>query len=450
MNNLPSKEAGSAAGSMAGAVQSRLSKGLSGTVQVPGDKSMSHRALILGALAEGKTRIRGLLQGDDVLRTAACLRAMGVSIERRDGVFHVIGRRWQPSDRGLYCGNAGTGVRLLMGAVAGQQIAASFDGDASLRARPMGRILAPLRKMGLCAEDQDGKLPVSLEASPLKGIVWEMQNASAQVKSAIMLAALGAEGETIIEEPVRSRDHTERMIKAFGGALTISATGEGGRRISLTGPQRLTATDITIPGDPSSAAFLLVAALLTKGSEITVQNVLLNPLRTGFLEALKEMGADLSLGNEHDAGGEPVGDITARFSELKAIHIGPERAASMIDEYPILAVAAAFTKGTSRFEGLAELRLKESDRLAAIADGLAGNGVTRRLGEDWLEIDGGAVSGGGEVATHMDHRIAMSFLVMGLATKLPVTIDSSAMIATSFPGFIALMQGLGAKLTQES
>ena len=431
---------------MAEAVQSCLSKGLSGIVQVPGDKSMSHRALIFGALAEGETRIRGLLKGDDVLRTAACLRAMGVSIECREGVFHIIGRRWQAPERGLYCGNAGTGVRLLMGAVAGQQIAASFDGDVSLRARPMGRILEPLREMGLKATDQDGKLPVSLEGGSLKGIFWKMQNASAQVKSAIMLAALGAEGETIIEEPVRSRDHTERMIEAFGGVISVTPMGEGGRRISLTGPQKLTATNITIPGDPSSAAFLLVAALLTKGSEITVQNVLLNPLRTGFLEVLKEMGADLSLANERHEGGEPVADITARFSALTAIHIGPERAASMIDEYPILAVAAAFAKGTSRFEGLAELRLKESDRLAAIAGGLAGNGVTRRLGEDWLEIDGGAVSGGGEVATHMDHRIAMSFLIMGLATKLPVTIDSSAMIATSFPGFISLLQSLGAKV----
>lgn len=420
---------------------------LSGTVTVPGDKSMSHRALIFGALAQGRTRITGLLEADDVLRTGACLRALGVSIEKaEDGSYIVDGRAWQVPARTLYCGNAGTGVRLLMGAVAGQKIGATFDGDRSLRSRPMGRVLDPLSEMGVTSASEGGKLPVTLLPGAPQPMTYRLPKASAQVKSAILLAALGAEGETVIEEPTRSRDHTEKMLAAFGVPLRIDEVGKG-RRLTLQGPAGLVATDVDVPADPSSAAFPLCAAAIVPGSDVTVQGVLMNPLRTGLFEVLREMGADLTFENEREAGGEALADIRVRHRPLQAVTVPPTRVPAMVDEYPVLAVVAAFAAGTSRMDGLGELRVKESDRLSATAALLRANGATVRTGEDWLEVDGAAgVPGGGMVETHDDHRIAMSSLVLGLGAQTPVQIDDGDMIGTSFTGFADLMATLGGQI----
>ncbi|MCI5044420.1 MAG: 3-phosphoshikimate 1-carboxyvinyltransferase [Aquisalinus sp.] len=422
---------------------------LTGVVRVPGDKSISHRALIFAALAQGRSSITGLLESDDVLRTAAALRAFGVSVEKNADGWNVEGGKWQTPARTIFSGNAGTGVRLLIGAAAGQRIAAKFDGDASLRQRPMGRVLGPLCELGLQASDTNGRLPLAIAASEMSSGVYRLPVASAQVKSAILLAGLGADGETIVEEPVLCRDHTERMLTAFGVKLDLVPLPEGGRHIRLQGGQALRPANVAVPADPSSAAFPIVAALLVPNSDIVVEHVLCNPLRTGLFDTLIEMGADIAFQNNREVGGEPVADIRVRHSSLNGVEVPASRAPSMIDEYPILAVAASFANGVTRMNGLAELRVKESDRLLAISNGLAANNVVHEAGEDWLSVTGhGAlVPGGGMVQTFLDHRIAMSFLVMGLASVTPVTIDSAEMIATSFPDFIGSMNRLGAKFS---
>lgn len=427
--------------------QARRAGPLTGAVAAPGDKSISHRALILSALARGESRIQGLLEADDVLRTAAAMRALGAAVERDENGWRVSGASWSSPEKPLYLGNSGTGARLLMGAVAGAGVAASFDGDASLRSRPMGRVLEPLRMMGVEATSLEGRLPVEIAASAgLSSISVKLATPSAQVKSAILLAALGAEGATRIHEPELCRDHTERMLTAFGCALSAEPDGAGGRFIEISGRQRLNATGVTVPGDPSSAAFPVAAALITPNSEIVVKNVLINPLRIGFYETLREMGADISFENERLENGEPVADLRARHSILSGVDVPASRAPSMIDEYPILAVIAAHAHGETRMTGVEELRVKESDRIACVEAGLAACGADAASGPGWMRVrgKGGSLKGGALVKTHHDHRIAMSFLVAGLASDRPVEIDDASMIATSFPTFFELMNALGA------
>ena len=433
-----------------GPIISRAGGPLTGEVLAPGDKSISHRALIFGALATGTTKICGLLESDDVLRTGAAMRALGAEVEREMGEWRVTGGPWRTPDQALYFGNSGTGARLVLGAVAGAGVGAAFDGDASLRSRPMGRVLEPLRMMGLEALDVDGSLPVIVEQNEgLAAINCKLASPSAQVKSAILLAALGAQGKTRIHEPVLCRDHTERMLGAFGVSIAFEDDGEGGRFITVAGGQKLKAADVTAPGDPSSAAFLVAAALITPNSEIVVKNVLVNPLRAGFYETLREMGADISFENERDQSGEPVADIRARHSVMHGVVAPGERAPSMIDEYPILAVVAAFAQGETMMTGLEELRVKESDRIAAVEAGLAACGVDVKSGPDWLRVRGErTVAGGGRIKTHHDHRIAMSFLILGLASEKAVEIDDGSMIATSFPEFAELMTAIGANIDQ--
>jgi len=428
---------------------------LSGTVRAPGDKSISHRALILGALARGVTEVEGLLEGDDVKRTAAAMAAFGAGVERLgEGRWRVEGRGAfsEPADV-IDCGNAGTGVRLIMGAAAGFPLSATFTGDASLRGRPMNRVLKPLGEMGaswICREG--GRLPLTLRGGGLKAIAYRLPEPSAQVKSAVLLAGLHAQGGAEVIEPEATRDHTERMLRAFGAQVEVSeAAGAAGRRIVLPGGQSLTGTRVRVPGDPSSAAFPLVAALITPGSVVTVEGMLLNPLRIGLLDTLGDMGADLSVTNVREEGGETVADVTARHSDLKGVDVPPERAPSMIDEYPILGVAAAFAEGRTAMRGIGEMRVKESDRIALMAAGLAACGVGVEEGPDSLTVVGSVranhgVAGGARVATHGDHRIAMSHLILGLAADAPVAVDEPQMIATSFPGFLALMRGLGAEI----
>jgi 3-phosphoshikimate 1-carboxyvinyltransferase len=421
---------------------------LRGHVAVPGDKSISHRALILGALAEGETRIEGLLEGQDVLDTAAALRALGAQVTRLgEGTWLVRGGAWRAPDAPVDLGNSGTGARLLMGAAAGFPIEATFTGDASLRSRPMARVLEPLRQMGVRTGEGD-RLPITIRGGGLSGISHHSPHASAQVKSAILLAGLQAKGVVEVVEPAKSRDHTEKMLAAFGCDVEVQ-----GNVVGLGRNRWLTATDIMVPGDPSSAAFPLVAGLVVPGSEVTVYGVLMNPLRTGLFRTLLEMGADLSFANRRMVGGEEVADVTARHSLLQAVEVDPERVPSMIDEYPVLAIAAAFAAGQTMLHGLGELRVKESDRLAAIIAGLRRCGVPAGpIGDarwgDTLMIDGcdGPPAGGATVPTHGDHRIAMSFLVLGLAARAPVAVDEGGMIATSFPGFGALMASLGARI----
>jgi 3-phosphoshikimate 1-carboxyvinyltransferase len=426
---------------------------LKGVLRAPGDKSISHRALILGALAHGVTEVEGLLEGDDVKRTAAAMAAFGAGVERLgEGRWRVEGKGAfaEPTDV-IDCGNAGTGVRLIMGAAAGFPLAATFTGDASLRGRPMNRVLKPLGEMGatwICREG--GRLPLTLRGGDLKRIAYRLPEPSAQVKSAVLLAGLRAEGGAEVIEPEATRDHTERMLRAFGARVDVSDEGAG-RRIVLAGGQSLTGTTVRVPGDPSSAAFPLVAALITPGSQVTVQGMLLNPLRIGLLETLGDMGADLSVTNLREEGGETVADVTARHSALTGVEVPPERAPSMIDEYPILGVAAAFAEGPTVMRGIGEMRVKESDRIALMAAGLAACGVGVEEGPDSLTVVGAVranhgVRGGGRVATHGDHRIAMSHLILGLASDEPVAVDQPAMIATSFPGFLALMRSLGADI----
>ncbi|GJD90779.1 3-phosphoshikimate 1-carboxyvinyltransferase [Methylobacterium hispanicum] len=432
---------------------------LRGSLRPPGDKSISHRAMILGLLSIGETRVEGLLEGDDVLRTAAAAEALGAGVERLgEGRWLVrgvgIGGLSDPA-RTLDFGNAGTGSRLMMGVVGGQPVTATFDGDASLRSRPMRRILDPLVRMGteVVAEAEGGRVPLTLrgprEAIP---ITYETPAASAQIKSAVLLAGLNAPGTTTVIEAAATRDHTERMLRLFGAEVAVEAHGPGGhgRRIALTGQPTLRGTDVVVPADPSSAAFPLVAALIVPGSEVTIQGVMMNPLRTGLITTLLEMGADIERLREREEGGETVADLRVRASRLRGVAVPAERAPAMIDEYPVLAVAAAFAEGTTRMNGLHELRVKESDRLAAVAAGLKANGVAHVVEGDDLVVhgDGTAPRGGGTVATHLDHRIAMAFLVMGLATREPVTVDDGAMIATSFPSFLPTMRALGGGIAE--
>ena len=426
---------------------------LRGDVRAPGDKSISHRALILGAMAHGTTRVFGLLASDDVIHTAHAMRLFGATISRIDETDWRVdgaGDLREPNDV-IDCGNAGTGVRLIMGAAAGHALSATFTGDASLRGRPMLRVLTPLGQMGatwICRKD--GRLPLTLRGGELKGLSYRLPHASAQVKSAVLLAGLNADGATTIIEPQRTRDHTERMLRAFGATVAVSERQQG-QAITISGRQRLTGADVRVPGDPSSAAFPLVAALITPGSEVRVRGVLLNRLRTGLFETLIEMGADLTISDRRVDGDEEVGDVTARHSQLTGVTTAPERAAAMIDEYPILAVAAAFARGPTVMRGIGELRIKESDRIAAMAAALSASGVRVEEEPDGLVVMGTSgdtrgVPGGGSITTHGDHRIAMSSLVLGLAAKAPVTVDEASMIATSFPGFVSLMAGLGADL----
>ena len=415
---------------------------LTGAINVPGDKSISHRALILGGLASGETRVTGLLEGEDVLNTAKAVRALGAEVERvGPGEWRVRGTEWRSPAAPVDCGNSGTGARLLMGAAAGFPIEVTFTGDASLSGRPMERVLGPLRAMG--ARTEGSRLPVTIRGGDLHGISFVNEKASAQVKSAILLAGLRASGDVEVVEPAQSRDHSENMLRAFGCDVeTVDGTVRLGKQRSLTG------TSVVVPGDPSSAAFAIVAALIVPGSEVTVRNVMVNPLRAGLLTTLREMGAELSFIDERDEGGEKVADVTVRASALDGVEVPASRAPSMIDEYPILGVAAAFANGRSVMHGLSELRVKESDRLAAIIAGLRACGVDARDEGDSLIVEGlgGPPSGGGNVQAHHDHRIAMSFLVMGLAARQPVTVDSADMIATSFPDFVSLMQSLGARI----
>jgi len=424
---------------------------LRGRVRAPGDKSISHRALILGALAEGLTEIEGLLEGEDVLRTAEAMRSFGARVERtgeRRWRVEGQGRLVEPADV-VDCGNSGTGVRLIIGAAAGFALTATFTGDDSLRGRPMLRVLRPLGEMGAAwLAREGGRLPLSLKGGGLKAVSYRLPEPSAQVKSAVLLAGLSAAGETCVIEPEPTRDHTERMLRAFGAEVAVEA-GEGGRRIRIAGGQRLSGTVVRVPGDPSSAAFPLAAALITPGSEVTVEGVLLNPLRTGLFVTLREMGADLAVVSEREEGGERVGDVTARHSRLKGVTVPAARAPSMIDEYPILAVVAAYAEGPTAMRGIGELRVKESDRIAMMAAGLAACGVETAEEPEGLVVAGGGGArpmGGGLVRTHGDHRIAMSHLVLGLGAQAPVSVDEPGMIATSFPGFTALMAQLGAAI----
>ena len=420
---------------------------LRGRVRAPGDKSISHRALILGALATGTTEIDGLLEGDDVLRTAQAMRAFGADVRSLgEGRWRVIGQGGfsEPEDV-IDCGNAGTGVRLILGAAAGFDLAATFTGDASLRRRPMNRVMRPLREMGASFVGRSGgRLPLTLQGGGLRRGAYRLPEPSAQVKSAVLLAGLHAKGGAGVIEPEATRDHTERMLRAFGAKVRVEDR-RGERHIDLAGGQKLTAARIGVPGDPSSAAFPLVAALITPGSEVTVEGVLLNPLRTGLFATLVEMGADLSIAGRRDSGGEEVGDVTARHSSLRGVSVPAERAPSMIDEYPILAVAAAFAKCDTHMRGIGEMRVKESDRIALMAAGLTACGVEAEEEPEGLIVrgTGRAPGGGGQVTTHGDHRIAMSHLVMGLAAEAPIAVDEPGMIATSFPGFVDLMRGLG-------
>ncbi len=426
---------------------------LRGAARVPGDKSISHRALILGAMAVGETRIAGLLEAEDVLNTARAMRALGADLLRDgDGLWRVWGMGvggWAEPDDLLDFGNSGTGARLVMGALATTALTAIFTGDASLRRRPMRRVLEPLTLFGAEYRARAGGLmPLTLTgaAQPIC-IDHALAVASAQVKSALLLAALNAPGRSRIVQRALTRDHTERMLRAFGAEIAVEALDEGGEAISVLGQVELTPAAIEVPRDPSSAAFALVAALIVPGSEVSIPAVLLNPRRIGLIETLQEMGADIAVENARDSGGETVGDLVVRASALKGVEVAAERAPSMIDEYPILAVAAAFAEGRTVMRGLEELRVKESDRLAAIVAGLRANGVMVEETEDGVIVNGqggDGVAGGGHVATHLDHRIAMAFLVMGLAAREAVTVDDVSMIATSFPEFEELMDGLGA------
>ena len=427
---------------------------LRGRVRAPGDKSISHRALILGALAQGVTEIEGLLEGDDVLRTAQAMRSFGAGVEQLGhGRWRVEGRGGfsEPSDV-IDCGNAGTGVRLIMGAMAGFDFAATFTGDESLRGRPMRRVLGPLGQMGATWTGRsNGRLPLTLQGGNLGYLSYRLPEPSAQVKSAVLLAGLQAPAGAQVIEPEATRDHTERMLRAFGAVVQVEDRADG-RYITLAGGQKLTGTKVRVPGDPSSAAFPLVAALVTPGSEVTVEGVLLNELRIGLFTTLQEMGGDLVISNVREAGGEQVGDITARHSALKGVSVPPERAPAMIDEYPILAVAAAFAEGSTVMRGIGEMRVKESDRIALMAHGLSACGVGVEEEPEGLIVIGSArgnhpVAGGARVTTKGDHRIAMSHLIMGLASDEPVAVDEPGMIATSFPGFENLMRGLGAEIS---
>ncbi len=425
---------------------------LSGRITVPGDKSISHRALLLGAISLGTTTISGLLEADDVINTARSVTALGAPAAKHGDVWHVSGRGvggLRKPNAALDFGNSGTGARLMMGVLAGHDFAVDLVGDASLSRRPMGRVLSPLRDMGLeVLAGSDDRLPLTIRGSSrLVPMEYTLPVPSAQVKSAVLLAGLHAAGKTTVIEKEPTRDHTERMLRFFGAEVASVEVDGGGTRITVAGNPTLQGNEVHVPADPSSAAFLVGAALIVPGSDVTVEGVLVNPTRTGFYKTLREMGADITLENQREQGGEPVADIRARASSLKGVEVPPGRAPSMIDEYPVLACLAAFATGETVMRGLAELRVKESDRLSATAAGLEANGVTALVDGDTLTVCGtaGRVAGGGTVETHLDHRIAMAFLTMGLATERSVRVDDTSMIATSFPEFTGLMSGLGAE-----
>ena len=425
---------------------------LSGSVTVPGDKSISHRSLMLSALSVGESRVEGLLEGEDVLATAAAMRAMGAQINRdSDGIWHIkgvgVGGLLQPQTA-LDMGNSGTSTRLLMGLIASHAITATFTGDASLSKRPMGRVTEPLSRMGASFTSSPGdRLPLTMRgACPAVPLDYRLPVASAQVKSAILLAGLNTPGVTRVIEPIPTRDHSERMLRGFGAELEVEVEADGTRVITLRGEAELRPQTIAVPGDPSSAAFPMVAALLVPGSKVTISNVGLNATRAGLVDLLREMGGNIVIDNPREVGGEPVGDVVVTASDLKGVEPDPARAPSMIDEYPVAFIAAAFAEGRSIFRGLEELRVKESDRITTMAEGLRAIGVTVEELEDGIIIEGtgGALlRGGGPIATKLDHRIAMSFAVAGLISKSGVTIDDMRPVATSFPGFTALLQKLG-------
>ena len=429
-----------------GRAVSRPCGALEGEVSAPGDKSVSHRALMLAGLAVGETKIDGLLEGEDVLATAAALRALGVEVERAGpGRWRVYGRGvgglTEPEDV-LDMGNSGTAARLLLGLLATHPLTATLTGDTSLRSRPMRRVSEPLSRFGAAFHGRaDGRLPLTVVGTrnPVP-VYYELPVASAQVKSAVLLAGLNTPGETVVVEPSPTRDHTERMLRHFGACVQQ----EEGGAVRLTGEPELTASAISVPGDISSAAFPLAAAAIVPGSRVAVTGVGLNPGRIGFLDTLREMGAALTVANERVEGGEPVGDVTVAWSPLTAVDVPPERVPSMIDEFPVLAIVAAFAEGTTRMSGLAELRVKESDRLGAMAAGLEACGVAVRESADTLEVVGGRAQGGVEIASRLDHRIAMAFMVLGMGAREAVRIDDIAPVATSFPGFVGLMNRLGA------
>jgi 3-phosphoshikimate 1-carboxyvinyltransferase len=424
---------------------------LTGVIAVPGDKSISHRSIMFGGLAVGETRIEGLLEGEDVLSTAAAMRAMGAGIERDDdGIWTVngvgVGGLLQPK-QALDMGNSGTSTRLLMGLVATHPIMATFIGDASLSKRPMARVTDPLSLMGASfTASPGGTLPLMVKgASPAVPISYSLPMASAQVKSAVLLAGLNTPGTTTVIEPVPTRDHSERMLAGFGAELTLDHDANGARVISIKGEAELKPQNIIVPGDPSSAAFPTVAALIVPGSFITINNVGLNETRAGLYHVLKAMGGDIRFINERTVGGEPVADLEVRYSALTAIEPDPSVVPSMVDEFPILFIAAACATGKSVFRGLDELRVKESDRITVMAQGLKAVGVDVEEVEDGLIVHGrggDAFPGGGQVATHLDHRIAMSFVIAGLNSTAPVTIDDAEPVATSFPSFFSMIEQL--------
>jgi 3-phosphoshikimate 1-carboxyvinyltransferase len=425
---------------------------LSGKLRVPGDKSISHRSLIFGALSTGVTRITGLLEAEDVINTAKAVTALGAPATKTGNTWEVKGRGvggLRQPDGPLDFGNSGTGTRLMMGVVAGHDMTVTMTGDASLSKRPMRRVLGPLKQMGIeILEEGKETLPLTMRGTnELVPIEYTLPVPSAQVKSAILIAGLMAAGETTVIEKEATRDHTERMLRYFGADVRV-AEKDGLTRITVKGNAEMKGRDVVVPGDPSSAAFLICAALLVPGSDVTIEGVLVNPTRTGLYTTLQEMGADVEFLNSREEGGEPIADIRARYSKLKGVNVPAGRAPSMIDEYPVLAAVASFAEGDTRMDGLAELKVKESDRLAATAAGLHVNGVIARVEGDSLIVTGSAkVKGGGKVATHLDHRIAMAFLTMSLASEAPVIVDDTAMIATSFPEFQGLMEKLGARYT---
>lgn len=429
---------------------------LRGRVHAPGDKSVSHRALMFGAMALGETTITGLLAGEDVLRTAAAVRALGAQVIEQDGVWQVrgfgVGGGQEPADV-LDLGNSGTSARLLAGILASHRFTSFMTGDGSLRRRPMQRVIEPLSRMGARFEAREGgRMPLAIVGTDeMVPIEYTLPVASAQVKSCILLAGLNTGGDTTVIEPEATRDHTERMLRHFGAEVRVAAVEGGrGKRITVVGWPELKARDVVVPGDPSSAAFAVVAAAVKPGSDVLVGNVGINPLRAGLYTTLREMGADIVYENEREVGGEPVADLRVKGAVLKGVEVLPERAPTMIDEYPILAIAAACAEGTTRMMGLAELQAKESDRLSSVAAGLAANGVRHETGADHLIVhgDGSAPPGGGLVRTHLDHRIAMSFLMLGLLSRDGVAIDDGSPIDTSFPGFKAVMNRLGAKIEE--
>ncbi|WP_419797887.1 MAG: 3-phosphoshikimate 1-carboxyvinyltransferase [Terasakiella sp.] len=438
-------------------VISNQSSPLNGAIRVPGDKSISHRALMFGAMAVGQTRVSGLLEGEDVLCTASAMRALGAQVEREeDGTWTVQGRGvggFSEPTGVLDMGNSGTAARLLMGILATQPFTTFMTGDASLCSRPMERVMKPLRPIGVNFVSRDkGRMPIAIQgtSNPMP-IRYELPVASAQVKSAVLLAGLNAPGKTTVIEPNPSRDHTEKMLTHFGADVEVVHEEKGGRIITLTGQPELVARDVVVPTDPSSAAFPVVAALIVPGSKITVEAVGMNPLRTGLFMTLKEMGAKITEENRRIEAGEEVADLVVEYSQLQGVDVPASRAPSMIDEYPVLAVAASFAKGTTRMNGLEELRVKESDRLAVVAESLAACGVDLEEGDDYLVVNGNGspAQGGGEIKSRLDHRIAMSFIVFGMASVQPVRIDDASPIDTSFPGFNDLMNGLGANIQGE-